>query len=180
MPKSSSDMPQPRRRSISTDCLTCSKSWAKAVSVISRSSRRASKLLFSMMPSRESTPSLELRSWAERLNDRRREGSHVAAEASAILRSGRVSEPTMPARSAMGKNWQGGTCPRTGLCQRASASNPAVLPSRISTIGWNTTESSFSISRCLSRCSTRASILICFSCSASNRTASPRRVFLAW
>ena len=70
-PKSSSEIPQPRRRSISIERFTCSKSCVKAVSVISRSSRWASKLLLSIMLIRLSTFSCELRSYAERLNDRR-------------------------------------------------------------------------------------------------------------
>ncbi len=42
----------------------------------------------------------------------------------------------MPDPSARGMNSSGGTKPRTGWCQRTSASTPIGAPSAVATLGW--------------------------------------------
>ena len=54
----------------------------------------------------------------------------------AVVSTQSPSAPISPESSATGMNSTGSSSPRSGCCQRASASTAATLPSASSTIGW--------------------------------------------
>ncbi len=135
MPKSSIDNRTPRARTRSTTLMTASASSIITLSVISRHRFPGSTPGPLDAPPPVVRRGRVARAGAPRGSPRRRTAARArsasrAASSAAASRTQRPSSTTSPVSSASGTNSSGSISPRSGCCQRTSASAPTQRASR--------------------------------------------------